>query len=153
MTVISICTALISHSIHTPQCDFLNSVIADLQRKLETAETMAGLHGPIDDNETSNYRYFLCVCAAVHVVRVGHCLIVHVAMVTTMMMTWPRDFPLLASFVTSVMCLMSMTLMTAQCRRPQTPRLTPCTTGSGRQEARTDLTVTTVKVCTYMQYM
>ena len=41
------------------QCEFLNSVIADLQRKLETAETMAGLHGPIpiDDAETGDYRY------------------------------------------------------------------------------------------------
>ena len=35
-------------------------MIADLQRKLETAETMAGLHGPIDDNETINYRYYTC---------------------------------------------------------------------------------------------
>lgn len=30
------------------QVEFLNSVIADLQRKLETAEALAGLHGPLE---------------------------------------------------------------------------------------------------------
>ena len=33
------------------QVEFLNSVIADLQRKLETAEALAGLHGPIEGEE------------------------------------------------------------------------------------------------------
>ena len=33
------------------QIEFLNSVIADLQRKLETAETLVGLHGPLEGVE------------------------------------------------------------------------------------------------------
>lgn len=39
------------------QVDFLNSVIADLQRKLETAEALAGLHGPVGDNQYGGEEY------------------------------------------------------------------------------------------------
>ena len=42
---------MISYNVYV-QIEFLNSVIADLQRKLETAEAMSGLHGPLDvENE------------------------------------------------------------------------------------------------------
>ena len=70
------------------------------------------------------------------------------AMVMKMMMMVIQlgVFPLHVFSVTSVMCLMSMILMTVPSRLPLTPHLTLCTTASEPQEDQTDLTAIIVKV-------